>query len=119
MLSSDCSSDVCSSDLGVEHGRNIWPVRADVVQLEQVIINLVVNARDAMTNGGAITIRTSNVERSEAERLNFEGMVTADYVLIDVQDTGPGLSPEVLQTNVDTTFTTKELAKGKALGPLH
>lgn len=102
--------------LTVEHGRNIWPVRADVVQLEQVIINLVVNARDAMPNGGSIAIRTSNVERSEAERLGFEGMVPADYVLIDVQDTGTGMSPEILQKIFEPFFTTKELGKGTGLG---
>src|SRR5690606_18563113 len=102
--------------LGVEHGRNIWPVRADVVQLEQVIINLVVNARDAMPNGGAITIRTSNVESSEAERMSFEGMVPADYVLIEVQDTGTGMSQEVIDKIFEPFFTTKELGKGTGLG---
>jgi two-component system cell cycle sensor histidine kinase/response regulator CckA len=102
--------------LSVEHGRNIWPVRADVVQLEQVIINLVVNARDAMPNGGSITIRTSNVERDEAAQLSFEGMVAADYVLIDVQDTGTGMSQEILEKIFEPFFTTKELGKGTGLG---
>lgn len=102
--------------LTVEHGRNIWPVRADVVQLEQVIINLVVNARDAMPNGGSITIRTGNVERAEAERMTFEGMVPADFVLIDVQDTGTGMSPEVIAKIFEPFFTTKELGKGTGLG---
>nr|WP_314258957.1 response regulator [uncultured Devosia sp.] len=104
------------NNLGVEHGRNIWPVRADVVQLEQVIINLVVNARDAMPNGGSITIRTANVEKSEAERMSFEGMVPADYVLIDVQDTGTGMSQEVIAKIFEPFFTTKELGKGTGLG---
>lgn len=102
--------------LSVEHGRNIWPVRADVVQLEQVIINLVVNARDAMPTGGSITIRTSNVEKDEASQLNFEGMVAADYVLIDVQDTGTGMSQEILEKIFEPFFTTKELGKGTGLG---
>ncbi len=102
--------------LTVEHGRNIWPVRADVVQLEQVIINLVVNARDAMVRGGAITLRTSNVEQAEAETLNFEGMVPADYVLIEVQDTGTGMSPEIIAKIFEPFFTTKELGKGTGLG---
>ena len=104
------------NQLTVEHGRNIWPVRADVVQLEQVIINLVVNARDAMPNGGAITIRTSNVDKSESERLTFEGMVPADYVLIEVQDTGTGMSQDVLEKIFEPFFTTKELGKGTGLG---
>ncbi|MDB5472829.1 MAG: response regulator [Devosia sp.] len=102
--------------LSVEHGRNIWPVRADVVQLEQVIINLVVNARDAMPNGGAITIRTANVERAEAEGMSFEGMVPAEYVLIEVQDTGTGMSSEVMEKIFEPFFTTKELGKGTGLG---
>lgn len=102
--------------LTVEHGRNIWPVRADVVQLEQVIINLVVNARDAMPDGGAITIRTSNVEQADAERLTFEGMVPADFVLIDVQDTGTGMSQDVIAKIFEPFFTTKELGKGTGLG---
>ncbi|KKB84825.1 histidine kinase [Devosia limi DSM 17137] len=102
--------------LSVEHGRNIWPVRADVVQLEQVIINLVVNARDAMDTGGSITIRTGNVTQTEAEALSFEGMAPADYVLIEVQDTGTGMSAEVLQKIFEPFFTTKELGKGTGLG---
>lgn len=102
--------------LSVDHGRNIWPVRADVVQLEQVIINLVVNARDAMPDGGAITIRTSNVEHSEAERLSFDSLVPADYVLIDVQDTGTGMSQDVIAKIFEPFFTTKELGKGTGLG---
>jgi len=102
--------------LTVQHGRNIWPVRADVVQLEQVIINLVVNARDAMAKGGSITLRTANVDRAEAATLNFEGMVPADYVLIEVQDTGTGMSPEVIAKIFEPFFTTKELGKGTGLG---
>lgn len=104
------------NQLSVEHGRNIWPVRADVVQLEQVIINLVVNARDAMPNGGSITIRTSNVTEAEAMSLKFDGMAPADYVLIDVEDTGTGMSPDVLQKIFEPFFTTKELGKGTGLG---
>ena len=102
--------------LTVEHGRNIWPVRADVVQFEQVIINLVVDARDAMPNGGAITLRTANVDRAEAAMLSFEGMAPADYVLIEVQDTGTGMSPEVIAKIFEPFFTTKELGKGTGLG---
>lgn len=104
------------NNLSVEHGRNIWPVRADVVQLEQVIINLVVNARDAMPNGGSISIRTSNVTEAETAEMKFEGMTPADYVLIDVQDTGTGMSQEVLEKIFEPFFTTKELGKGTGLG---
>ncbi|MFC3705689.1 cell cycle histidine kinase CckA [Devosia honganensis] len=102
--------------LTVDHGRNIWPVRADVVQLEQVIINLVVNARDASPDGGAITLRTANVSEAEAAALRLEGLVPADYVLIEVEDTGSGMSPEVLGKIFEPFFTTKELGKGTGLG---
>jgi two-component system cell cycle sensor histidine kinase/response regulator CckA len=104
------------NQLAVDHGRDIWPVRADVVQLEQVIINLVVNARDAMPNGGSITIRTSNVSEHEVIAMRHEGMPPADYVLTEVEDTGTGMSPEILQKIFDPFFTTKELGKGTGLG---
>ncbi|MBJ7577135.1 response regulator [Devosia sp. MC532] len=104
------------NQLAVDHGRDIWPVRADVVQLEQVIINLVVNARDAMPNGGSITIRTSNVGEIDVVSMRHEGMPAADYVLIEVEDTGTGMSPEILQKIFDPFFTTKELGKGTGLG---
>jgi two-component system cell cycle sensor histidine kinase/response regulator CckA len=104
------------NQLAVDHGRDIWPVRADVVQLEQVIINLVVNARDAMPNGGSITIRTSNVSEHDVIAMRHEGMPPADYVLIEVDDTGTGMSPEILQKIFDPFFTTKELGKGTGLG---
>jgi len=102
--------------LEVNHGQRIWPVRADLVQLEQVIVNLVVNARDAMPNGGKITLRTSNVAAEEAAHLNFAGMPAADYVLIEVEDTGTGMSPEVLEKIFEPFFSTKELGKGTGLG---
>ncbi|GHA14534.1 signal transduction histidine kinase [Devosia pacifica] len=104
------------NQLSVEHGRNIWPVRADVVQLEQVIINLVVNARDAMPDGGSITLRTRNVSESESRGYSYEGMVAGDYVLVEVADTGTGMSPEVIAKIFEPFFTTKELGKGTGLG---
>ncbi|WP_421759601.1 cell cycle histidine kinase CckA [Devosia sp.] len=102
--------------LGVEHGRSVWPVKADLVQLEQVVVNLVVNARDAMPNGGSITIRTRNVTESEAAGLTYTGMPPAEYVLIEVEDTGTGMPPEVLEKIFEPFFSTKELGKGTGLG---
>jgi len=102
--------------LDVEHGRDIWPIRADLVQLEQVIINLAVNARDAMPDGGQITLRTRNVEQAEAETFTYPGLVPADFVLIEVGDTGTGMTQEVMEKIFEPFFSTKELGKGTGLG---
>jgi len=102
--------------LNVSHADDVWPVRADLVQLEQVIVNLVVNARDAMPNGGAISIRTRNVNEAEAAGFTYTGMPPADYVLIDVEDTGTGMTPEIMEKIFEPFFSTKELGKGTGLG---
>ncbi len=104
------------SALGVSHGRDVWPVKVDLVQLEQVIINLVVNARDAMPDGGKISLRTRNVPESEAASFTYRGMPGADYVLIEVEDTGTGIPDEVMEKIFEPFFTTKEQNKGTGLG---
>lgn len=102
--------------LTVDHSADIWAVRADHIQLEQVVINLVVNARDAMPDGGSVAIRTRNVEEAEAATFNYRGMPAADYVLVEVEDTGTGISPEVLAKIFEPFFTTKDIGKGTGLG---
>ncbi len=102
--------------LDVSHEPGLWPVRADLVQIEQVIINLVVNARDAMPGGGAIHVRTRNVETVEAETFTYRGMPPADYVLIEVEDSGTGMTEEVMEKIFEPFFSTKELGKGTGLG---
>jgi two-component system, cell cycle sensor histidine kinase and response regulator CckA len=102
--------------LGVEHASMVWPVKADLVQLEQVVVNLVVNARDAMPNGGSITLRTRNVTEAESANYTYTGMPAAEYVLIEVEDTGTGMPPEVLEKIFEPFFSTKELGKGTGLG---
>ena len=102
--------------LAVSHADNVWPVRADLVQLEQVVVNLVVNARDAMPNGGTITIRTRNMPEAEAAALHYTGMPPADYVLVEVEDTGTGMTPEIMEKIFEPFFSTKELGKGTGLG---
>ncbi len=102
--------------LDVVHGRDLWPVRADISQFEQVIVNLAVNARDAMPEGGALTLRTANVAAQEAGRLGYTGMPAADYVLVEVADRGTGIAPELLPKIFEPFFTTKDVGKGTGLG---
>jgi two-component system cell cycle sensor histidine kinase/response regulator CckA len=103
-------------ELDLSHGRDLWYVKADVNQFEQVVVNLAVNARDAMPTGGKLAIRTGNVTASEAARLNVGGMPPADYVVIEVADTGTGMSSEVIEKIFEPFFTTKEVGKGTGLG---
>jgi two-component system cell cycle sensor histidine kinase/response regulator CckA len=98
------------------HGRDLWPVKADVSQFEQVIVNLAVNARDAMPDGGKLTIKTANVSAQEAEKLSYKGMPPADYVRIDVSDTGTGIPAEIVDKIFEPFFSTKEVGKGTGLG---
>ena len=102
--------------LDVSHEPGLWVVRADLVQIEQVVINLVVNARDAMPSGGDIHLRTRNVGEAEAETFTYRGMPPADYVLIEVADTGTGMSKQTIEKIFEPFFSTKELGKGTGLG---
>jgi two-component system cell cycle sensor histidine kinase/response regulator CckA len=97
-------------------GRDLWAIRADVNQLEQVVINLAVNARDAMPEGGTVTIATANVEAAEAAKLDLAGLPAADYVRVSVGDTGTGIPPDLLDKIFEPFFTTKEIGKGTGLG---
>jgi PAS domain S-box-containing protein len=90
----------------------LWPALVDPTQIELVLLNLAINARDAMPEGGRLTIRTTNVSRDDAPR----DLAPGDYVLISVSDTGEGMSEEVLRRAVEPFFTTKELGKGSGLG---
>lgn len=102
--------------LDLVHGRDLWPVKVDVSQFEQVIVNLAVNARDAMPSGGKLTVRTANVSAQEAERLSYKGMPPADYVRIDVTDTGTGIPADIVDKIFEPFFSTKEVGKGTGLG---
>ncbi|QKV17685.1 cell cycle histidine kinase CckA [Oricola thermophila] len=105
-----------SINLQIEHGRDLWPVKADLGQFEQVIVNLAVNARDAMPEGGDLTIRTSNVSEEECSRFRYRGFEAGEYVMIEVEDTGTGIEPDVLEKIFEPFFTTKEVGKGTGLG---
>jgi len=103
-------------ELKVVHGRDLGPIKVDQGQLEQVIINLAVNARDAMPGGGTLTIRTANVRSAQAHRRGHELMPAGDYVLIEVADTGVGIPGDNLARIFDPFFSTKELGSGTGLG---
>ena len=102
--------------LTIDHGRDLWPVMADIGQLEQVIVNLTVNARDAMPDGGAISIRTRNSTADETPGFGHRELPAADYVLVEVEDTGTGIPADVLAKIFEPFFTTKEVGKGTGLG---
>jgi PAS domain S-box-containing protein len=91
-------------------------VRADPSQIEQVILNLVVNARDAMPAGGRLTLATSNVEFDATAALDHAGAVPGRYVTLEVADTGTGIPPEVRAHLFEPFFTTKDVGKGTGLG---
>lgn len=102
--------------LEIVHGRDLWPVKVDISQFEQVIVNLVVNARDAMPDGGKLTVRTTNVTADECAKFDYKGMPKADYVLVEVSDTGTGIPSEIIDKIFEPFFTTKEVGKGTGLG---
>ena len=103
-------------ELKISSGRDLWPVKADHNQLNQVVVNLAVNARDAMPDGGRLTIKTRNIGERESRRLSDLGVVIGQYVLIEVTDTGSGMPQEVMDKIFEPFFTTKDVGKGTGLG---
>ncbi len=97
-------------------GRDLWPVKVDLSQLEQVVVNLAVNARDAMPEGGKLTVRTANVTAAECVKVGHKGMPIADYVRVEVGDTGTGIPPDIIEKIFEPFFSTKEVGKGTGLG---
>jgi PAS domain S-box-containing protein len=94
----------------------VWPVYADPGQLEQVLMNLAVNARDAMPNGGTLRLRTANESFVVRPAGTHPALPAGDYVAIAVEDTGSGMGPEVLPHLFEPFYTTKEPGKGTGLG---
>ncbi len=105
-----------SIEISTDISTNLWAVSADATQLHQVLMNLVVNARDAMPNGGTLTISAENVFVDENySRMHLDAKV-GPYIAIAVADTGMGMPPEVMERIFEPFFTTKELGKGTGLG---
>ena len=104
--------------LALKHGRDLFPVRADPGQLEQVIVNLAVNARDAMAGkgGGTLTIQTYSVKADQVAELGSDILPVADYAALSITDSGTGIAPNVLGKVFEPFFTTKEIGKGTGLG---
>ncbi len=96
--------------------QNLWPVLGDVTQLHQVLLNLCVNARDAMPEGGTLTLAACNVTLDRTVALLPPEVQPGPYVCVSVSDTGTGIPPEVLERVFDPFFTTKEFGKGTGLG---
>lgn len=114
VLKTQCGEKI---ELKIQAERDLWYVKADSDQLYQVVLNLVRNARDAMPNGGKLTIKTRNVPERESQKMSgVPGFSTGEYVLIEVADTGTGMAPEVMEKIFEPFFTTKGVGKGTGLG---
>jgi len=109
---------VMGEDVGftTRPAEGLWNVEADTGSLEQVILNLAINARDAMPKGGRLSIETCNVELDEDYVREHPGARTGPFGMMAISDTGVGMSPEVKQRIFEPFFTTKELGRGTGLG---
>jgi two-component system cell cycle sensor histidine kinase/response regulator CckA len=103
-------------ELDMIHGQDLKPVRADAGQLEQVIINLAVNGRDAMPNGGKLVIKTQNVRTTEPMQRSADVMPPGSYVMLEISDTGTGIPKDIVDRIFEPFFSTKEVGSGTGLG---
>lgn len=103
-------------DLDVTVTPDLWSATIDQHQFENALVNLAINARDAMPKGGSLKIRTANVTLDEAFAARHEEVTPGDYVKVSVRDTGVGMSPDVLKKVFEPFFTTKDIGEGSGLG---
>jgi signal transduction histidine kinase len=103
-------------ELKLQLAEDAWPVSTDVSQLENALLNLVINARDAMPDGGELRIETANVYLDSSDINTLEPVKAGDYLMIAVTDNGTGMTPKVLAKAFDPFFTTKPIGQGTGLG---
>ncbi|PZP56233.1 MAG: PAS domain-containing sensor histidine kinase [Micavibrio aeruginosavorus] len=103
-------------DLKMTHGQDLGYVKVDGGQMEQVLVNMAVNARDAMPEGGMLTITTSHFTNTDSLPLGADIMPPGHWVKIEVEDTGSGIPPEIMQRIFEPFFTTKDVGQGTGLG---
>ncbi len=97
-------------------GKDLWSSKIDPGQLENALLNLSINARDAMPNGGCLTVETGNLALDENWAEGRNSIPAGEYVVLSVSDTGQGMSPEIQERAFEPFFTTKEVGKGSGLG---
>jgi two-component system cell cycle sensor histidine kinase/response regulator CckA len=102
--------------IDLEADSDLWPILGDKTQIHQVLLNLAINSRDAMPNGGTITLKAEKILVDELHPSKHAPVRAGSYVMVQVTDTGTGISPAVLERIFDPFFTTKELGKGTGLG---
>jgi CheY-like chemotaxis protein len=102
--------------ISLQPGKGLWPIKADPVQVEQIVMNLATNARDAMPHGGQLSLHTCNAALDEAYCRAHAEATAGEYVLLGVSDSGTGIDPAILPHIFEPFFTTKEKGKGTGLG---
>ena len=103
-------------ELEFVRGAGLWPAEIDLGQLEVAMLNLVINARDAMPGGGKLTLETGNAHLDESYAQHHDEVTAGQYVMISVSDTGTGMPPETLARAFEPFYTTKDVGKGSGLG---